>query len=307
MSLYPVQKSFKSLGQTVIESRQFKEAKGSHKMEKVQVEAKDLLESNTGGLLVQPQLIAPIQQRGLLGLVELLPVVPVVSNLVRLPVENPGQSVADAVAEGALKPERDSIWSLGEFRTFTLAQWIAASRQILEDSGLLRSYIDVQLKREVLEKLDELIIRGTGVNQILGILATPNIQTRTHQVASGGMGAATDSIWQTLSYAMADLRLKKFNPDMIALSPQLLASLDPTTVAAVNILGVTIASDTNLAATEGLVMDSRFSPIFLRNESAIWIGQPQDYFLKNLIAILCELRAGFGVTAPQSVVKVSFA
>lgn len=306
MSLYPAQKPFKTLGQLVTKSSNYLGARGSDEMPRT--EFKNLMESTgaAGGFLVQPELRPPVGLRGLPALVELLPQVPVKSNLVRVPVEDAGQSVADTVPEGELKPERDTLWSLGEFITYTIAEWIPASRQILEDSPLLQSYIDRQLKREVIDRLGELVIKGTGVDEIRGILNTVGIQTRTHRVESNGMGAATDSAWQTLSYASADIRLAGFNPDLWVLSPHLLAELDPAAIAAAGVLGISIVSDIHLAPGEAIVMDSQFSAIFIRDEATILIGRPHDFFLRNMVAILAEIRAAFGVTMPSSVVKVSF-
>jgi hypothetical protein len=42
-----------------------------------------------------------------------------------------------------------------------------------------------------------------------------------------------------------------------------------------------------------------------RNQSEIRVGEPSDYFLKNLLAILAEMRAAFGVTRPLAIEKIT--
>ncbi|RVQ83166.1 phage major capsid protein, partial [Enterobacter hormaechei] len=52
---------------------------------------------------------------------------------------------ADVVAEKALKPESDITFSKQTANVKTIAHWVQASRQVMDDAPMLQSYINNRL------------------------------------------------------------------------------------------------------------------------------------------------------------------
>ncbi|RWQ44928.1 phage major capsid protein, partial [Mesorhizobium sp.] len=73
---------------------------------------------------------------------------------------------AAPVAEGAAKPESDITFELLDTKVRTIAHWVKASRQVLDDIPLLQTTIDGELRFGVAfaEDVQLLVGDGTGVN-----------------------------------------------------------------------------------------------------------------------------------------------
>lgn len=93
------------------------------------------------------------------------------SGNIEYPVETAQQNEAATVAEAANKPQSDMTFDLRNAPVRTIATYVKASRQILDDAPQLQSYIDGRLRYFLMytEELQLLNGDGTGVN-ILGII-----------------------------------------------------------------------------------------------------------------------------------------
>jgi HK97 family phage major capsid protein len=49
--------------------------------------------------------------------------------------------------------------------------------------------------------------------------------------------------------------------------------------------------------------DLKQAVLWDRERANIRVGEPNDFFLRNIVAILCELRAAFGVLRPSAIVR----
>lgn len=68
-------------------------------------------------------------------------------------------------------------------------------------------------------------------------------------------------------------------------------------------MGVPIVESEALPVNTGLVGDFRRAILFDREATSISIGTAGDDFIRNLVRVLAELRAGFVVVRPQGFVS----
>ena len=85
-------------------------------------------------------------------------------------------NAAAGVAEGANAPESDLVATERTQAVVRIAHTLPVSEQILEDEGIVRSYIDMRMPFGVRQKTDSEIINGAGGNSLDGILNRANVQ-----------------------------------------------------------------------------------------------------------------------------------
>src|SRR4029077_17317295 len=108
-----------------------------------------------------PQVAHPPQQP--LPVRSLMPNIPTSSNLIECPVENSFVNNAGyQVAEGDVKGQSDATYSLTQLPICTVAHWIPASRQLLDDSAAFSSYINSRLVFMLEKFVEQEILFGSG-------------------------------------------------------------------------------------------------------------------------------------------------
>mgnify|MGYP006187513527 CR=1 FL=1 len=113
---------------------------------------------------------------------------------------------ADVVAEGAKKAQSDIKFDLKSTTAKVIAHFMKASRQILDDSSQLQSYIDGRLRYGLAFKEEQQILNGDGTGQnLLGIIpqATPYVRPT-------GVTTTAESKIDTLRFAMLQAVLAEY-------------------------------------------------------------------------------------------------
>lgn len=320
-------------GQKVIGSEQFETArKGSTaqppKMHPVNVKAeqKALYEGTaaTGGALVNEQRVDELIQlpHRPQSILNLITVSRTTSNVVEWVRQDARTNGAVPVAEYTsgnfgLKPESNMTFELLSTTVRTIATWVAASRNILQDAPRLQDLIDTDLTEMVRVILENQIVSGSGSGEnFAGILNTAGIQTRTQ--GTGPRAKAGDTVADTIRRAITDVQLEFYEPNGMLLSPadaeevellkdtanNYLKIWDPTTG---RLFRVPVSISPILSDNSGIVADFRMACyLWDRMETEIRVGEPNDYFLRNAVAILAELRAAFAVVRPKAIAAVTF-
>lgn len=323
----------KSWGQKVVGSEQFGEArKGSTaqppKMHAVNVkaEAKALYESTaaTGGALVNEQRVDELIQlpHRPQSILNLITVSRTVSNVVEWVKQatrsNAGAPVAEYTGGNfGSKPESNMTFELVSTNVRTIATWVAASRNILQDAPRLQDLIDTDLTEMVRVILENQVVSGDGTGEnFAGILNTSGIQTRTQ--GAGARAKAGDTPADTIRRGITDVQLEFYEPNGMLLSPadaeeiellkdttgQYLKIWDPTTG---RLFRVPVSVSPVLSDNSGIVADFRMACyLWDRMETEIRVGEPNDFFLRNAVAVLAELRAAFAVVRPKAVCSLTF-
>lgn len=319
----------KSWGAQVVASKQFKQNNRAG-MDRVPVggTVKGLLTGlagQTGTLSVQAQRLPDIQSlpRRPLSILNYINISETSSNAVEYVEMGSRTNAAAIVGEAGttggatLKPESSLTFTVKTAGVKTIATWIPATRQILEDEPRLRDMVDDELTFMLQEALETQIISGDGTGQnFTGILNTSGIQTRVHRTSGRDFDAA-DTVADTLRRSLTDLQLEFYDADVILTHPvttELLELEKDTTGQYIRVFdpvsmtvwrkpvvptmsvpdGTAITAQAKLAAT-----------LWDRATTEILVGQPANYFLQNMVAVLAELRAAFGVTRPKAIEKTT--
>ena len=228
---------------------------------------------------------------------DLLPVQNTVSNLIEFANEDSITGGADyQTPEGSTKAETSFAYSLKTAPVVTLAHYLGASRQLLDDSVAFAQYVNgrlmylLQLKEEV-----ELLFGSGLTGHLLGLAsqATGFSSGTTDVIDSIGLAiaqlASADREADAVVMNVADwwnCRLKKASTAGVYMLGSPLSELAPT------LFGLRTVATPSMPANHFLV--GQFSvgaALFDRMSATIEVSRDHlDWFVRNLICILCEER-----------------
>lgn len=317
----------KSAGEVFIESEQYKMAQKArlYNTQTVQVPSlhhhKTLIVNATGqNQPLVPAFRAPYVgiERRRLTIRDLFPQIRVSSNSIEWPklasfTNNAGPqwdtTSPTPGQEGATKPESAMTFTLQNVPVTTLAHWIPASRQVLSDAPMLRDIIDMELRLGLKEEEEDELLNGTGSNgQLSGIKA--------NDTAFAG-GVTNANAIDSLLRAITQLRLTFFEPTGIIMHPTdwvnvaLLKDGDgrylfsnPHQSLDTSIWGIPVV--VTPAQTLGEFTVGAFSRAgFIADREDVTIrlsDQHSDFFVRNLVAILCEERLALVIVRSTAIV-----
>jgi HK97 family phage major capsid protein len=210
-------------------------------------------------------------------------------------IEESRASDAAIVAEGDAKPEATLTLTPKTGSLKTLAHWKAITRQAAEDYPRLQSIVDGKLRNGVLRK-----IQKDAVTAISAVTGT----------------AEGDTLLGAIRVGMAEVQDAGFSPDYVLLNPADYADLD-ITVMATNIAGPSVQSqfwglrpiaDAGVTAGTAIVGELGGATVFSRGNVAVYMTDSHaDFFIRNQLVVLAEVRALSVVTEPLAFVKCTVA
>lgn len=264
--------------------------------------------------LLDPGLMRPLTVKNLVT------IVPTKTDSVEYAREASRVKAAAPVAEATAltgtsgtKPEGGLTFQLVTAVVRTIAEWVPATKRILSDAAQLRAYIDQFLSDDVSEELEDQMVAGNGTGEnFLGILNQPGVQT-------SGPPSGGQSMLHTLRRALKLVRTGgRTTPNGILLHPDDAETLDLLTKSAnLNdfVLGVgpfsgfqrsvwsiPVVESESVPSGTALVGDFRKAVMFDREQTSISVGTAMDDFVRNVVRVLAELRAAFGVVRPAAFV-----
>lgn len=317
----------KTLGEVIIGNDDVQTMmKGKAKMAKIEVKSLETKAITSGaasaGALVQPErlaLVAPPEQvllvRSLLmpGVTE--------SNALEFPREKLfTNNAAPQTAELATKAESDLTFEMVSVTVKTIAHFMYASKQIMQDAPQLASYINGRLiyGLKLAEEKQILLGDGTGQN-MLGIIP----QATTYQTAlETSLAIQSKNKMDVLRVAMLQVQLAQYPPSGIVLHPTDWAAITLAKDANGNYLIANPQSAVSqLLWTLPVVPSMSMTPkdflvgaftlgaqIHDREQSSVSLSfEDGDNFRKNAVTILAEERLALTVYRPQSFVHGTFA
>lgn len=271
----------------------------------------DLVRPYWAGLL-EPGLVRPLTLR------QLVTVIPVSTDAVEYAKEESRTSGAAPVIEATAltgttgtKPQGDLVFALVTETVKTIAEWVAATKRILSDANGLRAYIDQFLMEDIAIELEDQMISGSGTGEnFTGIMNTTPAIGDVGAAPAGG--SVLDSIREAITYVRTNGRT---NPTAVVLNPADSEKVDllkvnaevnhfvgpgPFSGAQPAIWGIPRVESEGLAAGNFLVGDFRRAVLFDREDTSISVGTAGDDFIRNIVRVLGEMRAAFGVTRPAA-------
>lgn len=274
--------------------------------------AGELVRPDFRGLL-EPGLVRPLTIR------QLVTVIPVTSDAIEYVKEASRTSNAASVDEATAltgstgtKPEGGLAFSLVVDTVHTIAEWVPATKRILADATGLRAYIDQYLTDDLSIELEDQMINGGGGSDFTGIL---NAGVGT--VTSGG-----DNNLDRIRIAKRVIQVSgRTNATAVVANPEDAADFEtikastagtylgggPFGTSFTTIWGIPLVESEAIAAGHALVGDFRRAVLFDREDVTISVGTVNDDFIRNLVRVLAEMRAAFGVLRPGAFVDVTLA
>lgn len=318
------EKSEKSLGQQFVEQEGFKEfteAKGKKNFH-MDVKAVTTVTSATTGTGAAGDLVRADRLAGILSppvrrmtVRDLLAAGRTNSNLIEYIKETGFQNMAAIVAaEGDLKPQSDIAFDLVNTPVVTIAHWLKASKQILDDAPMLASYIDGRLRYglEYVEELQLLMGSGSGGN-LNGVYT----QASAYAAPVGAL-VGTASIVDIIRLAMLQAELALYPADGIVLNPTQWAAMEllkdttgryiignPQGNLAPTLWGRPVVATQAMTTDKFLVGSFKMgAQVFDREQANVQVStEDSDNFVKNLVTIRAEERLGLAVFRPESFIK----
>jgi HK97 family phage major capsid protein len=224
---------------------------------------------------------------------------------------NNAAPVAEAGATGdgtGAKPESAMSWELVTESVRTIAHWVAASNRALSDAAQLRTYIDNFLRYGLDEELEDQILTGTGAGQnFTGVLVAANTTaqawdtdilktTRKARTKVRTVGRARPTAWV-------------FNPtdwetiDLLQDNEARYYYGGPMQLGNPTLWGLPVVESEGMTQGTAVVADWKMAVLWNRMETMISMtNSHSDFFVRNLIAILAEMRAAFGLIRPKAFV-----
>ncbi|MCL1552826.1 phage major capsid protein [Xanthomonas nasturtii] len=247
-----------------------------------------------------------------LRLIEALPARPTSFDAVEFVQLNATGDAAEQVKEGDVKAELDVDGDVFRAEIVTIAAWSAASKQVLSDHLALGGQISQVIWNKVLSKLEDRLINGVGgTGRINGLInqATPLVPA----IAS----TAADSIGE----AATVMATQGYNPTLVVMSPldwfrmQITKKNDtdeeyvfgsPTAPLPQALWNTRVVTPAAMPAGSVLVLDTAFVNVLDREQINVAVTNTHaDFFVRNLVAILGELRAGLEVLDRRAVLKLT--
>lgn len=270
-----------------------------------------LVESERRGLL-DPALRRPLVIR------DVITVGTTGTDLVEWVEEKVGTNNAAAVAEATAssgtsgtKPESAMAFEKHTADVKTIAHWIAATKRALSDAGTLRTLIDAFLRDGLDQVVEDEIVAGDGTGEDFeGIATNADVQDQPF---------ATDIL---TTYRKAKTKVR-----VVGRAQANAYLIHPNDVEALDLLmdaqdrfyaGGPFGGSDNFplwrlpvveseAVTEGtaFVGDFRKAVLLDREQATIQVSDSHaDFFIRNLIAVLAELRAAFFIVRPSAIVQI---
>lgn len=212
--------------------------------------------------------------------------------------------------EGA-KPEGAMTFTRVTANVKTVAVWVPATKMALADASQLRGIIDQEIRDDLLEELDRLILNGDGADgEFIGIYNTSNVLGQSYST----------NILETCRKAITNLRTNgKVSPTAWVMHPNNWEDIDllkddygryhrggPFAAGPNTLWGVPVIESFNAVEDTPILGNWNKAVLWDREQTTISVSDShEDFFIRNMIAILGELRAAFGVLKPTAFVEVT--
>lgn len=226
-------------------------------------------------------------------------------------------NAAAATAETTQKPESNYGWDVATAPVRTIAHWVPASRQAMDDVPQLESLIDGELRWGLDDAEDSELLLGDGTGQHLNGLYTQ----ATAYAAPAGITVTGETRIDRLRLAILQVELADYAPDGIVLHPTAWAGIELTKDAANGYIfanpqsmqgpilwGKPVVSTKRIGTGNYLTGAFKLAgQIFDRMDTEVRISdQDRDNFIKNMLTVRAEKRLALVVRRPAALVKGNF-
>ncbi|MDP8971213.1 MAG: phage major capsid protein [Actinomycetota bacterium] len=232
------------------------------------------------------------------------------------PTANTTTGVLELPAGSGIKPESGMTFEKSTTVVKTIAHWIPATKRALSDVAQIRTLIDSFLRYGLEEEFEDQLLAGNGVGEnFLGLANVSGIQTEPAPLAGenvfhntrrarrkvriGGRAIPSAYVFNPIDWESVELRMdangRFYGNGPFGMGPQTL-------------WGLPVVESEAVPAGTAYVADWRWGVVYDREQASIQVTDSHaDFFIRNLVAILAEMRAAFAVLRPQAFVKITLA
>lgn len=275
-------------------------------------------DAGSAGSLIQPMqvpgIVMPGQRR--LTIRDLMAQGRISSNSLEYVREEVFTNNADIVAEKAMKPESDITFSKQTANVRTIAHWVQASRQVMDDAPMLQSYVNNRLLYGLALKEENQMLNGDGSGD--------NLDGINHVATAydTSLNQSGDTRADIIAHAIYQVTESEFSASGIILNPRdwhniaLLKDNEgrylfggPQAFTSNVMWGLPVvptkAQVTGTFTVGGFDMASQ---VWDRMDATIEVSrEDRDNFVKNMLTILCEERLALAHYRPTAIIKGTFA
>jgi len=208
--------------------------------------------------------------------------------------------------EGDLKQQTDMPTKLSRAEVATIAHWLPASLQVLDDNNGLINIVSQVLSVGCRQKLEHEVLVGVGgEGKILGIVPQAQAFTATMTGPADRVGEALTDLnssgWNASAvvmnptdwFAIASERAETGNGQYVLGSPR-----DP---APASLWSAPVVTSPSMPAGQALVLDTSIVSLLDRQQVSVQLSRHDgDNFRRNLVTVLAELRSGLVLYAPAA-------
>lgn len=298
-----------NIAKSFMDSDAFKDIKDG-RTSRARVELKTAIINATG----QNQPLVPSDRLGgiyttpnrILTIRDVLTSSPTNSNLVEFTREasftnNAGPQIGGSPEqyENVTKPESGITFTLINVPVITLAHFIPASKQVLDDASSLESHINNRLMYGLKLKEETQLLSGTGANhQLNGLITQATAFTQT--------SPETTNEIDIIRMAIKQAHVAEYRPNFLVLNPSDWFDIeirkvgsgddryvvgDPSRLMAPNLWGLPIVVTNSISAGTFLIGSSQGAEIKDRQQAAVEMSfEDSTNFQKNMVTIRAEER-----------------
>ena len=326
----------KSLGQMVIASEAYANKPSNAKSLYVEFEQKDISGlAASAGALIRPDRDPEVYRdpNRPIRIRDLIPSTPTGSNAVEFMrqasfTNNAGPQGTTAGASGgefAVKGQSSLTWELKSLPIPTIAHWVPASRQILDDAPMLSNLIDVDLNYGLQLESDEQLLLGDGTGQnMTGLLVDSDINdigqieagTAEADIPAAMIDHIRAAVTECQKYEYYNINGMVLNPvDFETLETAkatdghyILVPFAATNSQTTRIWRVPVVVTNAMPAGQFLLGDWTMGAKIRDRESvSVRVAeQHADLFVKNAVVVLAEERYVLTIPRPKAFTKGQF-
>lgn len=249
-----------------------------------------------------------------LRLLDVLPSRPTSSDSVEFIQLNVTGDAAEQIHEGDEKAEIEFEGELQTANVVTIAAHTTASKQVLADNAALGQQVNGVINNKVLARLENQLINGPGgQGRINGLLNqatafTPVIGTTAADIIGESLVTQANAGYQPNLVVMNPLDWFRIQVTRKNADDEEYVFGSPTVPVPPALWNTAIVTTPSIAEGTAMTIDTSYTTVLDREQVSIAISNShKDYFTRNLVAILGELRAGLEVLDRLAVNKFSLA
>lgn len=221
--------------------------------------------------------------------------------------------VAEATASAGssgVKPESETAFAVRQTTVKVIANWMAVTRQAVADVRQLRALIDTELEENVDEELEDQALQGDGTgNNFTGIYNTSGTQSQAYTTGLLVTARKARTLVRTVGRDIANAYVMHPNDwedfDLLTDNETRYYFGGPLVMGTPRLWGLPVVESEGALEGTALVGNFRRAILWDREEFTIRISDSHsDFFIRNLLAVLGELRAAFALTKPAAIVEV---